>query len=58
MMTLLALFATHFLTSSELANTFTLTKKYLDHHPPTSVFRTITTRFTQFVIVGETVLRT
>ncbi len=33
MMALIALLSTHFLTSSELANTFTLTKKHLDHHP-------------------------
>jgi hypothetical protein len=32
-MTLLALLSTHSLTSSVLANTFTLTKKHLDHHP-------------------------
>jgi hypothetical protein len=30
---LLAHYSIHFITSSELAHTFTLTKKYLDHHP-------------------------
>jgi hypothetical protein len=32
----------HFITSSELAHTFTLTKQYLGHDPSPPVFRTIT----------------